>query len=79
MKTFHELVNILRRIGENQKNTPISAIPEIFRRDFIVFVSGETLIKENGELVVSPKLIKRWLHKIFHQQGLDYEIDLKNE
>ena len=56
---------------------PLDEIPEIFRPDLLEFVTGETLtVREDGQVMVGPRLLHAWVHKVFYQKGFDYTIDL---
>jgi transposase-like protein len=77
MKTFRELVDELRRLKNLDQPISLSSLPEEFQRDLRAFLVGETLTKTAGELMLSPSLLRRWVHKLFFEGGFDEEIDLK--
>jgi hypothetical protein len=77
MKTFRELVNELRRLKGLDRPIPLASLPEVFQRDLRDFLVGETLQKTNGEILLSPTILKRWVHKLFFVEGFIEEIDLK--
>ncbi len=77
MKNFDRFTNDLGKLMHLAEPIPLSHIPELFQPDVIQFIVGETLVKnEAGELLVSEKMIRAWIHKIM-KKGFGYDIDLK--
>lgn len=75
MKTLD--LNILPSLIRGKKYVSIEKVPHAFRKDLLMFIIGETLMKtEQGEIAVSKNLYQRWLDKLFNK-GFYYDVDLR--
>ncbi|MBL4753815.1 MAG: hypothetical protein JKY52_09525 [Flavobacteriales bacterium] len=71
---FDAEFEIIRNLLKTKKPVPYDSIPEIFKKDFLKHVNGDTCCKnERGQFCAYAWDYAGWWFKI-HNQGLDYDV-----
>ena len=74
-----DFLDFYNYLGELKKKRflLIDDLPETVRKDFTLFISGETLTRltSDNKPVIPQSLYTEWFNKITYQ-GFDFEIDL---